>query len=273
MERDTRAVSLSDADRFNYYPATPLAVVSWIFEGTLHLMQGSDLRGNPNLGPPLPRLTIAGPQHKPSASWSPGKVHAASVAFYPEALTQVLGACVRPLVDQVLPLDSVANKNFVAVCESLFSSDGNSKWFQQFEERFAPLWLGPSQLGSAPILRNWIRSLATRTAHSSAGSGIRKFQRQIKRWTGQSYRDLQLYSRVENAFILKFQHHNSDPIDLAGLATEAGFADQSHMGREIRRITGLSPAQFEELLELDESFWFYRLVEGNLNERIGVPTT
>ena len=39
VERDTRALALSDAERFNYYPATPLAVVSWIFEGALHPVQ------------------------------------------------------------------------------------------------------------------------------------------------------------------------------------------------------------------------------------------
>lgn len=36
VERDTRGAMLSDAQRFNYYPATPLAMISWIFEGEVH---------------------------------------------------------------------------------------------------------------------------------------------------------------------------------------------------------------------------------------------
>ena len=65
VERDTRALALSDAERFNYYPATPLAVVSWIFEGALHPVQMvGTATGEPALSAPLPRLTLAGPQRR-----------------------------------------------------------------------------------------------------------------------------------------------------------------------------------------------------------------
>src|SRR5262249_865833 len=36
--------------------------------------------------------------------------------------------------------------------------------------------------------------------------------------------------------------------DLAGLAAEAGFADQSHMGRVFKLLTGQTPAQFRRFL-------------------------
>lgn len=49
-------------------------------------------------------------------------------------------------------------------------------------------------------------------------------------------------------------------LDLAGLASDAGFADQSHMGREVRRVTGLTPRRLDELVASDEAFWFYRLI-------------
>ena len=59
VERDTRALALSDAERFNYYPATPLAVVSWIFEGALYPVQMvGTATGEPALSAPLPRLTL-----------------------------------------------------------------------------------------------------------------------------------------------------------------------------------------------------------------------
>lgn len=56
------------------------------------------------------------------------------------------------------------------------------------------------------------------------------------------------------------------PVDLAGLATEAGFADQSHLGREVRRVTGLSPRQLDALMRTDEAFWFYRLMKGHFQD-------
>src|SRR5574343_958681 len=85
VERDTRGCILVDEERFNYYPATPMAVISWIFEGTLHMVEDGESSPQPTLGPALPRLVFSGPQRRPSISWSPGEVHALLVGFYPEA--------------------------------------------------------------------------------------------------------------------------------------------------------------------------------------------
>ena len=46
----------------------------------------------------------------------------------------------------------------------------------------------------------------------------------------------------------------------AALAADSGFADQSHLGREVRRITGFSPRRLQQMMAEDESFWFYRLL-------------
>lgn len=47
--------------------------------------------------------------------------------------------------------------------------------------------------------------------------------------------------------------------DWAGLAQEDGFADQAHLVRATKRITGFSPMEFTRRYEQDESFWLYRL--------------
>jgi hypothetical protein len=39
------------------------------------------------------------------------------------------------------------------------------------------------------------------------------------------------------------------------------LSDQSHMGREIRRLTGLSPGKLNQLMATHETFWFYRLLD------------
>jgi NAD(P)-dependent dehydrogenase (short-subunit alcohol dehydrogenase family) len=44
------------------------------------------------------------------------------------------------------------------------------------------------------------------------------------------------------------------------LAAEAGYADQAHMGREVRRITGMPPAKIVNLIATEESYWPYRLL-------------
>ena len=44
------------------------------------------------------------------------------------------------------------------------------------------------------------------------------------------------------------------------LAGDAGYSDQSHMGRAVRRATGFSPARLNRMIESEESFWCYRLL-------------
>lgn len=262
IERDTRGRSLNDAERFNYYPATPMLVVSWIFEGTLHLVEQCGPGGNPTLGPPLPRLLFSGPQRRPTASWSPGAVHALSVGFYPEALARLLDVSIERFIDRTVPLEAVADGEFGRICQAVLLNPENSPPFRNFEAQFQALWNEPASAHALPSVGNWLRSVATRAAHSAAGKGVRQLQRRIKHWTGQSQRDLQLFARVEQAFIRRSAYRAGAGIDLAGLAAEIGFSDQSHMGRQVRRITGLSPARLDERVASDEAFWYYRLIDG-----------
>lgn len=268
-ERDTRGISLSDADRFNYYPATPMTVVSWIFEGTLHMVEKSSSDREPVLGPALPRLVFSGPQRRPLASWSPGSVHALSVAFLPEAMRRLLGKPIEPLIDRIFPFEEIASDAVLAACNSLFTPEGSAALLPRLEAGLLSLWREAGVTGGAPLIGDWMRSLMVRATFSRAGSSVRQLQRRMKNWTGQSYRDLQLYARVEEVMVRAEAHRRETSLDLAGLAGAAGFSDQSHMGREVRRVTGLSPAHLDEQIACNEAFWFYRLLEGHLLKGTG----
>ncbi|HYH22015.1 MAG TPA: helix-turn-helix domain-containing protein [Azospirillum sp.] len=267
VERDTRGIALSDGQRFNYYPATPMSLVSWIFEGTLHMVEARGDDGRPVLGPPLPRLILSGPQRRPMASWSPGPVHALSVAFYPDSLARLTGAGAESLVDRILPLEAAVSGPFAAACRSLLAPEAADAAFHHLEALLEPLWSGPNprEASLMPLMGDWLRTLAVRAALSRAGRGVRQAQRRVKAWTGQSHRDLQLFARVEDVAVRASRSRDAGPLDLAGLASDAGFADQSHMGRAVRRMTGLAPGRLNELMAEDEAFWFYRLI----GERFG----
>lgn len=266
VERDTRGCLLNDMQRFNHYPATPTAVISWVFEGTLHMVQQSQGQAGPLLGPALPRVTFSGPQRKPCTSWSPGPVHALSVSFYPEVLGRIMGISMPSFVDQTVALEEVAPASFQQLCQSVLGA-ADAAPFSVLEALMTPLWKAGGRTHPSPYLGDWVRSMATRAAHSNAGRGLRQLQRRFREWTGQSYRDLQLFMRVEEAFLQRFELSESNPPDLAAVAAAAGFSDQSHMGREVRRVTGLSPALLSERLNADEAFWYYRLLVKELAHR------
>ena len=77
---------------------------------------------------------------------------------------------------------------------------------------------GAMRAGRARFLGEWLRGLAGRAVLSGAGQGLRQVQRRIKAWTGQSHRDLQRYSRVEDAMARMSAHRRDGGIDWAGLA-------------------------------------------------------
>lgn len=263
VERDTRGSALSDDQRFNLYPATPMSMISVIFEGTLRMVDGHGGNAPPVLGPPLPRLVLSGPQRRPVASWSPGPVHALSVAFYPEALAALTGIGAERLVDRVLPLEEAVTGPLPAACRTLLETGGERAAFHHLEEFLEPLWSDsrPRGSGRAPLMTDWLRSLALRAALSTAGRGLRQTQRRIKAWTGLSRRELQLFARVEAVAVHAAQSREAGTLDLAALASDLGFSDQSHMGREVRRLTGLPPGKLTDLMATHESFWFYRLLD------------
>jgi AraC-like DNA-binding protein len=138
---------------------------------------------------------------------------------------------------------------------------GDAPLFEQIESALQPFWQGAHAGKGAADLRGWFASLAARAALTRTGAGLRQAQRKIKGLTGQSRRDLQLYARVEDAFVRRGRGER----ELAALATAAGYSDQSHLSREVKRVTGLPPKQFAERMQSDEAFWFYRLLDGYLH--------
>lgn len=261
MERDTRGLQLSKTQRLSFYPASPLPSVSWIFEGELRVVEDQNGIQDPMLSEPLPRIVFTGPFRKPSASWSPGTVHVLSVGFYPDALWRLLGIRAEDYVDMILPLKGLVSGALLDALVSIDSTDGPP--FEQVESALQPLWRGIGAREGAADMRSWLALLAKRAAFTRAGTGMRQLQRSIKGLAGQSQRDLQLYARAEKAFALS-ERRDLEKMSLTAVAAAAGYSDQSHLGREVKRVTGFSPKQFGDRLQNDEAFWMYRLLCGYL---------
>ncbi len=68
----------------------------------------------------------------------------------------------------------------------------------------------------------------------------RQLERDFAHWIGTSPRHLAQVARVQDVSRLAHQGGSS----LADIAAAAGFADQSHMSRVVRQLTGLTPQRF-----------------------------
>lgn len=262
VERDTRGLQLSDEQRYSFYPASPLPLIAWILEGELRIVDGSPDAQELRLSASSPRLGLIGPFRKPAASWAPSAVHAIWVSFYPEALSRLWGIRAEDYMDTIVPLEGLVPD---AARDALAGVGiGDEPLFQQIESVLQPMWQGSQAADtSAADLRGWIASLPARTAFPNADTGLRQKQRRIKVHAGQSQRDLQIFARVEEAFS-RSRIGYGEIRSLTTVAADAGYSDQSHMGREIKRITGLPPKRFGERMRTDEAFWIYRLINDYL---------
>ena len=267
VERDTRSVELTDAQRVSFYPASPLPLVSWVFHGRLHAVEHAPDRGEFRVSDPSPRLAFIGPFRKPAATWSPGALHALWVSFYPEALFRLWGIRAEDYIDTIVPLEGLIPDDAFEALSRIGRHD-ESPW-QALESLLQPLCEGCGLAGTSNLdLRSWITSLAPRVAAPSTLAGVRRMQRRIRAVAGQSRRDLQVFSRVEEVFS-GARIGAGETESLADVAANAGYSDQSHMGRELKRVTGLSPKRLGERARVEESFWIYRLLGDHFRELAG----
>lgn len=256
MGRDTRGVSLSDAQRFNHFPAAPLCSLSWWFTGSSERV---DLTAPQGPHQPMPgRFVFAGPHTVPTCSWCPGEVHAMMLVLLPDALFHLLGLRPGPFVNRIVDAAEVLPPDWLAMCEAVQAAPDDDQRVRLIEDFLEPRWQAarPPQAFVGHRYHDWAQGLALRAATSAAGRSLRQVERRIQQWAGQSMRDLRTMARAEQAF---FDVLAAGEPDWAAIAVEGGYADQSHLCRETRRMTGFSPAELKQKIEEEEPFWAYRL--------------
>ncbi|MCY6382568.1 helix-turn-helix domain-containing protein [Hoeflea prorocentri] len=251
--RDTRGAELSEQDRMNYFPASPLPAVTCVLSGTLHMAEGICDLETLRATPPMPAVSVTPPQATPILSWSPGPVAALTIGFYPDAWVSLGGAPGSKALPDGL-------KDLLALLSD--ADDIESRW-DTFCQKLAPIWASARKTGhladwpGSHRLADWSRHVLTRIALAAPAKSARTLERHVRRWTGQSRQSLDFYARIEDLHRLSVQ---APAAPLAEMALDADFADQSHMGRALKRATGFSPARLNRLIETEEAFWCYRLM-------------
>jgi methylphosphotriester-DNA--protein-cysteine methyltransferase len=108
--------------------------------------------------------------------------------------------------------------------------------------------------------RHWVEQLAWRAAQWRRTHSPRQVERRVKAFSGRSLRQWQALTRTEGLFFAARERvENGLALDWATLALDEGFADQAHMSRATKQITGFAPTEFAQRFIEDEAFWIYRL--------------
>lgn len=261
MSRDTRGVALDDDQRYNHLPASPACSLVWYFSGSCELLEADCPAQADSPRAPVPRVAFCGPFTRPAISWNPGPMHAMALLLLPDALSLMTGIDPSDYVDRVVPPEDVFDAAWLAMCRAVDEAADDEQRVRLIAAFLHPRWQQARPQAALPgrLLTDWSRGLALRAATSGFGRSLRQTERRIKQWTGQTLRELRGVGRSEQAFFEVVAAHKSGSVNWSDVASNSGYADQSHLCRQTRRITGFAPEELRRRVATEESFWAYRL--------------
>lgn len=266
MVRSTLGYTLSEEQRINRFPATPLCSLSWWFQGRSEALVSDRPDTMPGLHSAQEdypgRWVLSGPHTRPSSSYCAAPTHGMMVMFMPDALHHLLGLDPSTLTDRMVDAQTVLPRDWIAMCEAVQHQPDDAARMDCLEAFLEPRWQAcrPEQPLQAQRYGDWAMHLAQRAAVSAPGRSLRQLERRIKRWSGLPLRELRGFGKAEQAFFdIVAADAAGGSVKWADVAASAGYSDQSHLCRVTRRITGYAPQALYDGIYGEEAFWAYRI--------------
>lgn len=247
--------------QYNHFPATPLCSIGWFIAGQLELIDegGPAAIGSP--GQRLPAAYFCGPFTRPTVSRNTPGGQGLMLMLLPDAMQVLTGLNPAEWINRIEPLPAVLGSDWQALSEAVQSAPDDDARVALIEDFLSPRWQVARPQALAPgmlRLQDWAHGLAVRAASAGVGRSLRQAERRIKGWTGLPMRALRGLGRAEQAFFRALAD-GEEPVRWTDVAADAGYADQSHLCRESRRVTGFAPGELRQRIAQDESFWIYRI--------------
>lgn len=258
VTRSTLGVDLLPQQRHNHFPAAPNCAIHWIIEGASVIVR----RGDDGINEAVHALSFSGPTTTPVISVNPGPAQGFILVLVPDAVQAMTGVDISQFVNRLVSFNQVFNLAWQAMAHSAMHAPDDVTRISLIEAFLEPRWnaLRTEAMPRADRYRYWAEGLALRAATSGVGQSLRQIERRIKTWTGLSLRDLRRFSHTEAAYFQIRMAQSETTFTWADAAADTGFADQAHLCRETRRITGLTPNELRKAVDEDECFWVYRIL-------------
>ncbi|HLO93286.1 MAG TPA: AraC family transcriptional regulator [Burkholderiaceae bacterium] len=250
----TRASGLSEGQRSTFFPASTFCGISWVLEGD-GWQQMPDGERIPMVDP----VVLGGPRTRPAHYVSAAGSRVFFTVIHPDALHALTGLDLSQLVDRTIPLDGLG-PDWQTLNRAMLAAPDEQACQALLEDFLRPRWRAHcAQQGLSFPYRDWMQNLALRLVASGRGNSLRQLERRIKQWSGQSQRSLRQMQRGEQAFFAVRRSLEAGEVVWSVLAQEVGYADQAHLCRETRRLTGCSPEVLRVRIFRDEAYWLYRI--------------
>lgn len=248
---------------YNHFPATPLCSIAWFLAGHSELIDEGWPAAHDSPGRRLPQSYFSGPVTRPTVSRNSPEGHGLMLMLMPDAVQALTGLNPAGWCNRFEPLADVFGPEWQALSDAVLGAPDDAARVELIETFLGPRWQAARPQGGTQgwlRLQDWAQHLAVRAACSGAGRSLRQAERRIKGWTGLPMRELRGLGRAEQAFFRTLSEGDGHgPVRWTDVAADVGYADQSHLCRETRRVTGFPPEELRQRIAEDESFWIYRI--------------
>jgi AraC-like DNA-binding protein len=263
VSRDTRGSGATSAQRLTHAPAATLLCLSWFQDSDAGFV--TDEAAGPRWQPFGTELVFLGSQSQPTVSWTSTLCRGGMICFTADAAQALFDIEPAALRDRFVDARTLLDTRWRPFLDALVDTKDDEAMLAVVERYLAPRWQTlQGRLSSTPSLRqlgrHWVERLGWQALEWQRTRSARQVERRIKAWSGRSLREWQALTKPEGAFFAARERHEAGlPVDWATLAQDEGFADQAHLTRATKRLTGFSPGEFARRFVEDESFWLYRL--------------
>jgi len=243
----------TESEHQSHFPATTSCSLSWF-------LAGSAVR--PGEEPVHERIVFRGPQTRPVVARHRGPLRMFILLLAPDALCDVTGIGVDRYLNRICPLAAALDESWKAMALNVFHAHSDEDRVTLLETFLEPRWRSArssNRVSWGPAQRqgDWSRAAIARMHDLTKGQSKRQFERRTRTITGWSARGLKNIARAEGALLMAARA-TQPRVNWASIAAEAGYADQSHLCREVRRYTGLSPHHLWLHLQNDQALWVYK---------------
>lgn len=192
------------------------------------------------------------------------------VSVLPGQLPRLFGLPAVEVIDVFVPLaDLLPGRALAELSENLAAAPSTAAQVACFTAFLLTLQAAQEKRGADLILPDsWLfRPLAEIAAAFDLGP--RQFERRFNHSYGQSLRSFRQQARCSRMLADRV-FGRRQIADWADIAAAAGYCDQAHLSRDLRRFTGYSPALLGRRLAADDpALWPYRLSAAQLARLFG----
>ncbi len=184
---------------------------------------------------------VAGPDTGPVPTRMPPGGLILGVRFRPSAGGPVLGVPLSELRDQRVDLSEIRPADAMRLPGTLDADTAMARLIDVTGALIAGASPDPAASQAARLLRD--PQASAEDVAAQVGLSPRQLRRRCHATVGYGPKTLQRVLRFR-LFVARIDARPSGelPPDLAGIAAEAGYADQAHLTRECRELAGLTPA-------------------------------